>query len=62
MGLRLALERAEGLADGEYDRIVAEVDAEVDAAIAFAESSPWPPLETAGSGVTEIDPNLRGNP
>jgi TPP-dependent pyruvate/acetoin dehydrogenase alpha subunit len=62
MGLRLALERTEGLEEGGYDRIVAEVDAEVDAAIAFAEASPWPPLESAGSGVTEIDPKLKGNP
>lgn len=39
-----------------------EVVAEVDSAVAFAESSPWPDPLTAAHGVTGTDLVMRGNP
>ncbi|MEX2235952.1 MAG: pyruvate dehydrogenase (acetyl-transferring) E1 component subunit alpha [Dehalococcoidia bacterium] len=44
--LRLSLEKAGTLGEGQFDALQAEVDAEVEAAAEFAENSPEPPLES----------------
>ncbi|HST40422.1 MAG TPA: thiamine pyrophosphate-dependent dehydrogenase E1 component subunit alpha [Conexibacter sp.] len=60
--LRIALTAAGRLDDDGFEALHAAARAQVAEATAFADASPWPDLATADAGVTEIDPQLRGNP
>lgn len=49
--LRKHLEQSGNLAEGEFDRLQEEVDAEVEKAAEFAENSPEPPIESLHANV-----------
>ncbi len=56
-----ALERAGALAPGGLDELRAQAQATVDAAVAFAEASPWPDPATAADGVFSLQIPMEGN-
>lgn len=56
-----ALEQAEALTAGELDELQAEATTIVEAAIAFADASPWPDPATAGDGVFSLEIPMESN-
>ena len=58
--LRAALVRLGALDDAGYEKLAADAAARVQAAVAFAESSPLPDPATVADGVTGVPLNARG--
>lgn len=58
--LKRALESADLLQEGQYDRIVDEARATVEDAVEFAEQSPWPDPATGGANVTGLPISEKG--
>jgi pyruvate dehydrogenase E1 component alpha subunit len=60
--LARALEEAGIIASAACDEIVERVQAQVAAAIAFADAAPWPDVASAAANVTELNVSLQENP
>jgi TPP-dependent pyruvate/acetoin dehydrogenase alpha subunit len=60
--LARALEEAGIIASAACDEIVERAEAQVAAAIAFADAAPWPDVASAAANVTELNVSLQENP